>query len=117
MKISLGMPLAYVIRKPTFTQDLGHHERMIVENTPLTGTAFRNNSQKVLMLLCSLTTGTDAKNWMHGVTCSRRAMEALQAHYDGDAEAKKRKQAAKSNLQTFSTDMKQRFPSRSTSIG
>jgi hypothetical protein len=43
--------------------------------------------------------GTDAENWMHGINCGRLTMEALQSHYDGDAEAEKFKQAAKSDLQ------------------
>jgi hypothetical protein len=38
---------------------------------------------------------------MQGITCGRIAMQALQAHYDGDAEAEKRKQAAKSDLSTL----------------
>jgi hypothetical protein len=38
---------------------------------------------------------------MHGINCGRLAMEALQSHYDGDAEAEKCKQAAKSDLQTL----------------
>lgn len=98
---SIGTPLVYVIRKPTFIRELELRDQMIINNASLTGAVFRNDSQKVLTLLRSLTTGTDAENWMHGVNCGRLAMEALQAHYDGDAEAEKRKQAAKSDLQSL----------------
>jgi hypothetical protein len=98
---SMGTPLVYVIRKPTFIQDLGRREQLVINNAPLAGAVFRNDSQRVLTLLRSLTTGTDAENWMQGATCGRIAMQALQAHYDGDAEAEKRKQAAKSDLQSL----------------
>jgi hypothetical protein len=71
---------------------------------------FRNDSQRVLTLLQSLTTGTDAENWMHGVNCGRREMDSLQAHYDGDAESEKQKQAAKSNLQSLYYRHEAAFP-------
>jgi hypothetical protein len=100
IKNSIGTPLVYVIRKDTFIRDLDPRDQAIINNALLTGAVFRNDSQHVLTLLRSLTTGTDAENWMHGVNCGRRAMESLQAHYDdGDAESEKRKQAAKSDLQ------------------
>jgi hypothetical protein len=38
---------------------------------------------------------------MHGISCGKLAMQALQSHYDGDAEAEKRKQAAKSDLESL----------------
>lgn len=101
IKNSLGTPLAYVIRKPIFIRDIDPREQLVINNAPLVGAVFRNDSQRVLTLLRSLTTGTDAENWMQGVTCGRIAMESLQAHYDGDAEAEKRKQAAKSDLQSL----------------
>lgn len=101
IKNSMGVPLVYVIRKPIYNFELDNRNKMIINNAALTGAVFRNDSQTVLSLLRSLTTGTDAENWMSGVTCGRLAMSALQAHYDGDAEAEKRKQAAKSDLQTL----------------
>jgi hypothetical protein len=101
IKNSVGTPLVYVIRKPIFIRDLEQRDQLIINNASLTGAVFRNDSQRVLTLLRSLTTGTDAENWMHGINCGRLAMEALQAHYDGDAEAEKRKQAAKSDLQSL----------------
>jgi hypothetical protein len=97
----MGTPLVYVIRKQTFIQDLDPREQLVINNAPLAGAVFRNDTQRVLILLRSLTTGTDAENWMQGVTCGRIAMQALQSHYDGDAEAEKRKQAAKSDLQSL----------------
>jgi hypothetical protein len=98
---SVGTPLVYVIRKDTFIRDLDQRDQLVINNASLAGAMFRSDSQQVLTLLRSLTTGTDAENWMHGISCGRRAMEALQAHYDGDAEAEKRKQAAKSDLQSL----------------
>jgi hypothetical protein len=96
--------------RTTFIQDLEQRDQLIINNAPLTGAVFRNDSQQVLTLLRSLTTGTDAENWMHGISCGRRAMEALQAHYDGDAEAEKRKQAAKSDLQSLYYRHEAAFP-------
>jgi hypothetical protein len=101
IKNSIGIPLVYVIRKPIFIRDLEPRDQMVINNASLNGAVFRSDSQRVLVLLRSLTTGTDAENWMHGINCGRLAMEALQSHYDGDAEAEKRKQAAKSDLQTL----------------
>jgi hypothetical protein len=98
VKNSLGIPLAYVIRKPTLDHELDPRTRALINNATHTGALFRADSQTVLSLLKSLTTGTDAENWIQGVTCGKSAMKALQDHYDGDAEAEKRKQAAKSDL-------------------
>jgi hypothetical protein len=53
-------------------------------------------------LLKSLTTaGIDTKNWMKGNTCRRFTMRAIQAHYDGDAKAEKRKEAMRSDLKVL----------------
>lgn len=93
--------MVYVIRKPIFIRDLEPRDQLIINNVSLTGALFCNDSQQVLTLLRSLTIGTDAENWMHGINCGKAAMEALQSHYDGDAEAEKRKQAAKSELQSL----------------
>jgi hypothetical protein len=79
------------------------------------GLSFRSDSQKVLTLLKSLTTATDAENWMNGCSCGRVAMQALQAHYDGDAEAEKRKEAARSDLKVLFIVMRHPFPLRSIS--
>jgi hypothetical protein len=79
------------------------------------GLSFRSDSQKVLTLLKSLTTATDAENWMKRCSCGRVAMQALQAHYDGDAEAEKRKEAARSDLKVLFIVMRHPFPLRSIS--
>jgi hypothetical protein len=101
VKNSIGTPLVYVIRKLIFIRDLEPRDQLIINNVSQTGTVFRSDSQQVLTLLRSLTTGTNAENWMHRVNCGKLAMEALQSHYDGDAEAEKRKRAAKSDLQSL----------------
>jgi hypothetical protein len=98
----MGKPLVYVIRKPIFIQELDPREQLVINNAPLTRAVFRNGSQRDLTLLRSLTTGTaDAENWMQGITCGRVAIQTLRAYYNGDAEAEKRKQAAKSDLQAL----------------
>ncbi len=73
----------------------------VLSHAALDGAVFRSDSQKVLTLLKSLTNGTDAENWMKGKSCGRQAMQALQAHYDGDAEAERRKEAARSDLKVL----------------
>jgi hypothetical protein len=81
----MGMPLVYVIRKPTFIQDLNPCEKLVINNASLAGAVFHKDSQRVLTLLQSLMTGTDAENSMQGVTCGCIVMQALQAqHYTGD---------------------------------
>ena len=100
-KNSLGIPLAYVIRKDSMYLEMDDRTSLVVRNASLEGAVFRNDSMKVLSLLKSLTTGTDAENWMKGKTCGRLAMQAIQAHYDGDAEAEKRKEAARSDLKVL----------------
>jgi hypothetical protein len=98
---SIGIPLVYVIRKPIFIHHLEPHDQIVINNASLTGAMFCSDSQRVLTLLHSLTMGTDAENWMHGIHCGRLAMEALQSHYEGGVEAEKWKQATKSDLQTL----------------
>jgi hypothetical protein len=66
----------------------------MIDNAPLTGAVFRSDSTKVLSLLHSLVNDTDAKVWIKGSNCGRVAMHQLQTHYDGDAEANKRKKGA-----------------------
>lgn len=100
-KNSLGVPLAYVIRKDSMYLELDERTTLVIRNASLEGAVFRSDSMKVLSLLKSLTTGTDAENWMKGKTCGRLAMQAIQAHYDGDAEAEKRKEAARSDLKVL----------------
>jgi hypothetical protein len=91
MKNSLGVPLAYVVRKDSMYLELDKRTTLVIRNASLEGAVFRSDSMKVLSLLKSLMTGTDDENWMKGKTCGRLAMQAtIQArHYDGDAEAEK----------------------------
>jgi len=110
LKNSIGVPLAYVIRKPSMYHDIDDRHKKIIVNAKLDGAVFRSDSQRVLTLLKSLTTATDAENWMKGCSCGRVAMQALQAHYDGDAEAEKRKEAARSDLKVLFYRNEASFP-------
>lgn len=101
IKNGRGVPLAYVIRKDSLYHELDDRLARIIRNASVTGAMFRNDSQKVLTLLKSLTNGTDAENWMKGTSCGRVAMQSLQSHYDGEAEAEKRKEAARSDLKVL----------------
>jgi hypothetical protein len=117
VKNSIGTPLVYVIRKPIFIQDLDPRDQQIIDNAPQVGAVFRNDSQQVLTLLRSLTVGTDAENWMHGANCGKRAMAALQSHYDGDAEAESVSRLPSPTFNLFITVTRQHFPSRNISTG
>lgn len=110
LKNSIGIPLAYVIRKTSMYHDMDDRNKKIIMNAKLDGAVFRSDSQRVLTLLKSLTTATDAENWMKGCSCGRVAMQALQAHYDGDAEAEKRKEAARSDLKLLFYRNEASFP-------
>ena len=110
LKNSIGVPLAYVIRKPSMYHDMDDRHKKIIMNAKLDGAVFRSDSQRVMTLLKSLTTATDAENWMKGCSCGRVAMQALQAHYDGDAEAENRKEAARSDLKVLFYRNEASFP-------
>lgn len=97
-----GIPLVYVIRKNNSMEiELDDRTRKLVSSAPLQGVVFRNDSQRVLLIIKSLTTGTDAENWIKGISCGRMAMRALQDHYDGSAEAEKRKEAARADIKSL----------------
>lgn len=100
-KNPMGIPLAYVVRKDSLKSDVDDRTWKIISNASLDGAVFRSDTAKVLTLLKSLTNGTDAENWMKGKSCGRDAMMALQAHYDGEAESEKRKEAARSDLKAL----------------
>jgi hypothetical protein len=96
---TLGVPLSYVIRKDDIDViELDARTKQMIDNAPLTGAVFRSDSTKVLSLLRLVVNGTDAEVWMKGSNCGRVAMQQLQAHYDGDAEADKRKKGAEADL-------------------
>ena len=59
---------------------------------------FNRDSRKVVDILKELTLGTDAETWIKGLKCVRKAMQELQAHYDGTSEGARRKQVARADL-------------------
>ena len=98
-----NVPLSYVIYiKGTdqygVTRD---REKEKVYCAPTEGTAFDRDTQQVLKILQELTLGTDAEDWIRDIDCGRRAMAALQDHFDGAAEGERRKQQAKAELATL----------------
>lgn len=101
LKNSQGVPLVYVIRKDAVEVEMDDRTRKLVASAPLQGVIYRNDSQRVLLIIRSLTTGTDAENWIKGISCGRMAMRALQEHYDGNAESEKRKEAARADIKTL----------------
>ena len=100
IKNSHRIPLSYVIRKePNPIADVQMDDSdHIVYNASLQGAMFKRDSTRVLGVLRELTIGSQADTWMKGKRCSREAMKALQAHYDGAAESGRSLTVAKADL-------------------
>ncbi len=75
-------------------EDVDH----IIYNASLTGPMFKQDSVKVLSILCEITLGTQAETWMKGKRCGRAAILALQAHNDGVAVSHRRLTVSKADL-------------------
>jgi len=67
---------------------------------PLEGFTFNIDSKRVLTLLKELCLDTEAEAWFRNIQCGREAMKALQIHYDGPDESKRRKEEARSKLKS-----------------
>ena len=59
---------------------------------------FTRDSRKVLGITKELTLGTDSETWINGIKCWRKAMQELQAHYDGTPEGAQRNQISRTEL-------------------
>jgi len=66
----------------------------------LEGFSFNLDSTRVLTLLKELCLDTEAEAWFRNIKCGRQAMKALQVHYDGPDESKRRKEEARAKLKT-----------------
>ena len=101
---SNGVPLSYVIRKDlpvgTVWNQLENKVQKIY-NAPLQGFVFDIDTKKVMTLIKETCLGTEAEPWIKNIKCGRAAMQALQLHYDGADEAKKRLTDAKARLKTI----------------
>ena len=95
--------MSYVIYKPS----VGFHgvtrqsDKEKVENAPLLGTVFERDTQRVHKIIQELTLDTPAQDWIKGIDCGREAMEALQTHFDGEAEGQRRKAQAHADLDSL----------------
>ncbi len=96
-----GAPLAYVIRKDLVGdvewESLDQKVQQI-HTASLEGFKFNNDSERVLTLLKELCLDTEAETWFRNIKCSRKAMQALQVHYDGPDESKKRMEEARAKI-------------------
>ena len=59
---------------------------------------FTRASSKVIDILKELTLGNNAETWIKCIKYGRKAMQELQAHYDGTSEEAWRKQVAIADL-------------------
>jgi len=99
-----GAPLSYVITKdlPQETEwnELDRKAQKI-QNAPLEGFMFTIDSERVLTLLKELCLETEAETWFRNIKCGREAMKALQIHYDGPDESKRRKEEARAKIKSI----------------
>jgi len=102
---SCGAPLSYVIRKdldPNVEWDSLDSQVQKIHAAPLEGYMFNLDSKQVLALLKDLCINTGAETWFRNIKCGRRAMVALQRHYDGPDERHRRIEEARAKIsQTF----------------
>ena len=93
------MHLSYIIRKYTSSpKDRKNRDVQIIYQESLVGNMFTRDSRKVIDILKELTLGTDANIWIKGIKCGRKAIQGLQAHYNGTSEGARRKQVARADL-------------------
>ena len=91
--------LSYVIINDTSsTKDSENRDVKIIYQESLVGNMFTRNSRKVLDILKELTLGNYAETFIKGLKCGRKAMQELQAHYDGTSEELQRKKVAREDL-------------------
>jgi len=99
-----GARLSYVIRKDlgqdTKWDELDRKTQQFY-NAPLQGFTFILDSKRVLTLLKELCLDTEAETWFRNIKCGRSAMKALQLHYDGPDESKRRKEEARAKLKNI----------------
>jgi len=100
-----GAPLSYVIRKELDAEvewDSLDRDVQKIHAASLEGFMFDSDSKRVLAILKDLCLNTAAETWFRNITCGRKAMKALQTHYDGPDERHKRIEEARAKIsQTF----------------
>jgi len=108
-----GAPLSYVIRKDLDEgiewESLDRKTQQIY-TASLEGSMFNIDSKRVLTLLKELCLDTEAETWFRNIKCGREAMKALQIHYDGPDESKRRKEEARSKLKNVYYKHEGTFP-------
>ena len=86
-KISHGVTPSYVIIKYTPSTDKGYNRDVqIIHQSSIIGNMFIKDSRKVLNIPKKLILGTDAKTWIKGLKCVRKAIQEPQAHYNGTSD-------------------------------
>jgi len=98
-----GAPLSYVTRKDLdegIEWDSFDRKTQKTYNASLEGFIFNIDSKRVLTLLKELCLDTEAETWFRNIKCGRQAMKALQVHYDGPDESRRRKEEARAKLKT-----------------
>ena len=71
---------------------------LIIYQASLVRNMFNRDSRKFLCVIKEPTFGTDAETWIKGLKCGRKAIQELQAHYDGTSEGALRKQVSRLDL-------------------
>ena len=68
------------------TKDSANRYVKIIYQAILVDNMFTRDSRKVIGIIKELTLGTDYETWIKGLKCGRKAIQELQAHYDGMSE-------------------------------
>lgn len=99
VKNRYGIPLSYVIRKE-YKGDFNDLDRedQIIHHAQLSGPCFTRDTRTVFDLIKQCVLNTPADDWIKGLRCGRKAMLALQEHYDGDAEGHRRQLTSKEQI-------------------
>jgi hypothetical protein len=98
-----NIPLLYVI----YVQGTNQYgvtrtkDKDKVQSTETDGPTFERDTQQVLKIIQELTNGTPAEDWIKRIDWGRKAMAALQDHFDGAAEGKRRKAQANAELKNL----------------
>ena len=103
LNYSRNVPLSYVVYEPSvdFHGVARQSDKEKVENAPLAGAVFDRDTQWVHKIIQDLTLDTPVQDWIKGIDCGQRAMEALQIHFNGKAEGQHQKAQAHTDLDSL----------------
>ena len=97
-KHSWCAPSCVIIKDTLGPDDREKRDVQIIHQASLVGNLFIRDSRKIIDIIKELTLGTDAKTWIKGLKCVRKAMQELKYCCYGMSEGAQRKQVARDDL-------------------